>query len=139
MKKKKFYAYLIPGGLSGIAENWPECDRMVSGRASARYRGFGTREEAARWLREGARYEAKPKRAPKAYAITAGIYFDAGTGRGEGGGVSVTDEKGKDLLAKLVPKKKLNKFGKLPLGDAVTNNYGELLGAKYAFIFALKH
>jgi ribonuclease HI len=51
--------------------------------------------------------------------------------------VSVTDESGKNLLEKISPKIKLNKFGKHPEPKA-TNNYGELLACKYALELALK-
>jgi ribonuclease HI len=73
--------------------------------------------------------------------IESGIYFDAGTGRGEGVEVSVTDENGKNLLHKVVAKSKLNAFGKYNVahhrGEA-TNNYGELLGLRYALEVAKK-
>lgn len=131
-KEKKYYAYLLPDGAQGIAEDWVVCEKMVKGVRDARYRSFKSRPEAEQWLSEGAQYEKKI--APK---LAKGIYFDAGTGRGEGVEASVTDEKGKDLLAGVLPKKKLNKFGKLPLRGA-TNNFGELTAAKYALELALR-
>jgi ribonuclease HI len=68
-----------------------------------------------------------------------GIYFDAGTGRGEGVEVSVTDEAGKNLLHKALKKKDLNFFGKhLVRQDDATNNYGELLALRYALQIAKK-
>jgi ribonuclease HI len=68
-----------------------------------------------------------------------GIYFDAGTGRGDGVEVSVTDEKGKNLLHKAVSKFELNQFGKhLIKSDTATNNYGELLALRYALEIAKK-
>ena len=71
--------------------------------------------------------------------LTPGIYFDAGTGRGEGVEISVTDEKGKNLLHKAIAAKDLNKFGKHLLGNAeATNNYGELLALSYALEIARK-
>lgn len=131
---KKFYAYFVPTNkISGVTDNWPDCDRKVSGKFGARYRAFKTREDAEEWLRLGARYEIREKKKPK-----AGLYFDAGTGRGEGVEISVTDEKGKNLLHEAVPRKFLNRFGKHLLYSAATNNYGELLAMKHALEIAKK-
>ena len=134
MTKKKFYAYVVPRKkLRGIAESWGECERIVSGQIGARYRGFGTREEAKEWLGLGAWYEVKTVK-----KLEPGIYFDAGTGRGGGVEISVTDERGKNFLHKVLAKKKLNRFGKQVLGGGATNNYGELLACKYAIEIAAK-
>jgi len=134
-KIKKYYAYLLlSGNRSGILEDWKACEKIVSGK-EARYRSFASREEAENWLKDGANYEVKPPKASK--KLEKGIYFDSGTGRDQKVEVSVTDEKGKDLLDKIRPKIKLNKFGKHPMPKA-TNNYGELLGCKYALQISLK-
>lgn len=134
-KQKKYYAYLLPNkNRSGILEDWKECEKIVSGK-EARYRGFASREEAENWLKNGANYEIKPSKPYK--KLGEGIYFDSGTGRNQKVEVSVTDENGKDLLDKIRPKIKLNKFGKHPAPKA-TNNYGELLGCKYALQISLK-
>jgi len=137
-KKVKFYAYLIPfKERQGITDNWPECEKKVKGVYGARYRGFDSRAEAAEWLHSGAEYVAKSKR-PKT-KLVPGVYFDAGTGRGEGVEISVTDEHGRDLLGKVLAKAKLNKFGKHLVAHAnATNNYGELLALKYAIKYAIK-
>ena len=137
-QRKKYYAYFVPAeNRRGIADEWAECERAVSGKPGARYRAFSARDEAARWLARGAMYEAKPRGAPP--ELEAGIYFDAGTGRGEGVEVSVTDEKGKNLLHKAISKKQLNRYGKQLLADSsATNNYGELLALKYALAAAKK-
>ena len=128
MKNKKYFAYYVPSTtLSGIANNWEECKEQVSGKPNARYKGFKTKKEAEEWLRAGADYSFRSDFEP-------GIYFDAGTGRGRGVEVSVTDEKSQNLLAEILPKKNLNKFGKYVLAGNMTNNYGELL----AFSLALK-
>jgi|SRR3989344_1039117 len=133
MAKKNFYAYLVPTKkLKGIADSWRECEKIVSGQFSARYRGFATREEAEEWLRLGANYEIKSVK-----KLESGIYFDAGTGRGKGVEISVTDEAGKNLLHKVLKKKDLNRFGKYVVGDEATNNYGELLACKYAIEIAM--
>ena len=114
--------------------DWSACEKMVSGVMGARYRGFASKEDAHAWLRSGARYEIKTYK-----KLEPGIYFDAGTGRGEGVEMSVTDETGKNLLHKAMKKKELNCFGKhLIQNDDATNNYGELLALRYALRIAKK-
>lgn len=133
-KKKKYYAYLLPNGTFGIADDWGACEKIVSGVAGARYRGLASKEEARAWLLMGAPYEKKVRR-----KLKPGIYFDAGTGRGEGVEVSVTDETGKNLLHEVLSEKKLNLFGKHRVrNDSATNNYGELLALRYALEIAKK-
>jgi len=132
---KKYYAYLLTNkNQSGILKDWKECEKIVSGK-EARYRSFMSREEAENWLKSGANYEIKPSKPFK--MLEKGIYFDSGTGRNQKVEVSVTDEKGKDLLDRIRPKIKLNKFGKHPVPKA-TNNYGELLACKYALQISIK-
>lgn len=129
---KKYYAYLIPKtDDSGICDNWDECKKKVHGIAEARYRGFSSHEDAEAWLMKGADYGHKKE-------MQKGIYFDAGTGRGDGVEVSVTDENGKDMLELVLPKKKINKHGKFLLSPETTNNHGELLGCKWALEIAKK-
>ncbi|HVO28838.1 MAG TPA: viroplasmin family protein [Candidatus Paceibacterota bacterium] len=138
-KKSKFYAYFIPPGgkgraAKGVADDWKQCEKAVIGKPGARFKAFESREDAEAWLARGAAYEAKPF-----VKLEKGIYFDAGTGRGEGVEVSVTDEKGTDLLHKAVSKYELNQFGKhLVANEAATNNYGELLALRYALEIAKK-
>jgi len=144
-KKKKFYAYFVPtfgtrtrSGVNekeGVTDNWAICEKLVSGKAGARFKAFDSQSAAAAWLAQGATYEAKATR-PRP-ALEPGIYFDAGTGRGKGVEISVTDEKGKNLLHKAIASKELNVFGKHLLGDDdATNNYGELLALRYALTIA---
>lgn len=142
--KRKYYAYLVPaaGGRGaapkqGIADDWKSCEKIVSGKFGARYKGFERRGDAEAWLADGARYESKlAKPRPK---LEPGIYFDAGTGRGDGVEVSVTDEQGKNLLHKAVSRGELNRFGKHLVDDAAaTNNYGELLALRHALSIAHK-
>jgi len=131
---KKYYAYLLTDkNESGIKEEWKECEKIVSGK-NARYRSFTSKEAAISWLNSGANYEIKPRQSK---ILEKGIYFDSGTGRNQKVEVSVTDEAGRNLLEKITPKLKLNKFGKFPVPKA-TNNYGELLGCKYALELAKK-
>lgn len=133
--RKKYYAYFIPqSGRGGVTEDWQECEFKVKGVTGARFKAFEAMSDAESWLRGGARYEIK--KAPK---LEPGIYFDAGTGRGEGVEISVTDESGKNLLHKAISRDELNRFGKQLLADAsFTNNYGELLALRYAITVAIK-
>ena len=134
-KKRKFYAYVVPSGKTGVTDQWATCESMVSGKPGARFKAFGSRGDAEEWLAHGARYEQKTARAPA--ALVRGIYFDAGTGRGEGVEISVTDERGKDLLHKAISRTELNRFGKHRIGDErATNNYGELLALRHALVIA---
>ena len=134
MKQKKYYAYDVASiGAQGITDDWETCKAIVSGKRDARYRGFKTHNEAESWLRAGAHYEIKIKK-----TALPGIYFDAGTGRGHGVEISVTDERGADLLAKVVDESLINKHGKHLLAPDKTNNYGELLACKHALELALQ-
>jgi ribonuclease HI len=136
MKKKKYYAYRLPNGKTGILDDWKDCEKLVSGVNGARYMSFGHPRDAEAWLKAGAAYEAKSRSYAK---LEKGIYFDAGTGRGDGVEVSVTDEAGRDLLGNILKKSEINKFGKhLVLERDATNNYGELLALKYALMIAEK-
>lgn len=130
---RKFYAYLLSRtGEKGISDSWAKVEAKVKGKV-ARFRGFKTEAEAEAWLLRGADYAVKHVK-----KLKRGIYFDAGTGRGHGVEISVTDEKGVNLLHKSIPVKKLNQFGKHLLGKEFTNNYGELLAMKHALDIALK-
>lgn len=132
MAEKKYYAYSVPRtGKRGIVDSWKECEKIVSGEKEAHFKGFKTRADAAKWLQAGADYSFKKK-------LPQGVYFDAGTGRGSGVEVSVTDENGNDLLHEIIPKKKINRFGKYLLGAEATNNFGELLACRFALEIAVK-
>jgi ribonuclease H-related protein len=132
MATKKFYAYYVPEGeLKGVADTWVECEKLVKGKPGARFRGFPTREEAEEWLQGGADYSAKKQLEP-------GVYFDAGTGRGEGVEISLTDEKGVNLLSEAMGEERINKYGKHLITKDVSNNFGELLACKYALDIAMQ-
>lgn len=144
-KKKKYYAYFVPSGSAaaakaavpkqGVTDSWAVCEKFVSGKTGARFKAFENKGDAEAWLKQGAMYE--PKAARPRPSLGPGIYFDAGTGRGAGVEISVTDEKGKNLLHKALGVKELNKFGKhLLTNSEATNNYGELLALKYALDIA---
>ncbi len=148
--KQKFYAYFVPGeNRQGITDQWAECETIVSGKVGARFKAFEVREDAAAWLAGGAVYASRAAGATgaaldaggvrPATRLERGIYFDAGTGRGEGVEVSVTDERGANLLHKALSASELNRHGKHLLENvAATNNYGELLAFKYALKIAQK-
>src|SRR5712692_1283434 len=129
--KKKVYAYALPNGQQGVVDNWLACEGIVSGIKDARFKGFPSLDEAKAWLAAGADYGLKK-------SLDPGVYFDAGTGRGNGVEIGVTDEKGQSLLDKIRPKIHVNRYGKHALCGEVTNNYGELLACSFAFQIALK-
>lgn len=133
--KKKYYAYFISEKKRGIVDSWKKCEKLVSRAKNARYRGFSTQKEAEHWLARGAAYEAK--KLVHHGVVEPGIYFDAGTGRGEGVEISVTDERGRNLLHTALPKEKINIHGKHLLSREMTNNYGELLACFYALEIAM--
>lgn len=133
MKNKKYYAYfVITSNLRGVTDSWIECQKKVSGK-EARFKGFKSEHEAKEWLDNGSKYQEKQR-----VKLEKAIYFDAGTGRGRGVEISVTDEKGQNLLVKVMPSPKINRFGKHAIKEKVTNNHGELLAMKYAFKLAIK-
>lgn len=131
MAKVKFYAYLTDKK-KGITDNWPNCEKIVSGIDGAKFKSFLTEDEAKRWLEAGADYDIKH------IAAESGIYFDAGTGGGKGVEISVTDEIGNGLLDKILPQKSLNRRGHHWIFQNTTNNFGELLACKYALQIAKK-
>lgn len=135
---KKYYACFVPEtGKKLVTGNWKECEELVSGERGARYKSFNTKKEAEEWLAAGAEYG--PTKIERKKKLEPGIYFDAGTGRGKGVEISVTDEKGKNLLHKVLSKEELNKHGKHLLEDPeTTNNYGELLACRYALQIAIE-
>lgn len=131
MPEKKYYAYILPSGQSAVVTTWAECESAVRGQKGARYKSFKTKGEAEEWLSGGALYGIKKE-------LPEGIYFDAGTGRGEGVEISVTDKEGADLLSSAMPKGLINNHGKHLLPGGKTNNYGELLACFYAVKIAEK-
>lgn len=131
---KKYYAYTV-GQKTGITDNWPECQKIVSGVAGAKYKGFATKAEAEKWLEAGANYKTKKH---ELVNLEEGIYFDAGTGAGNGVEISVTNKNGKSLLHNVLDEEFINEKGFHLLGKDVTNNFGELLACKYALEIALR-
>lgn len=135
----KFYAYLLmDNNLNGVVDSWDKCKNLVQGK-KARYKGFTSQKEALEWLEKGANYEKKEEIKEKIkQELPEGIYFDAGTGRGIGVEVRVTDVNGKSLLHHSTYKKFINQFGNISLGKERTNNYGELVGLYIAMEIAQK-
>ena len=131
MAKQKYYAYSVEGE-KGITDNWPECQELVAGKNGAKFKGFESEEAAEAWLNAGADYKLKN------VAVEDGIYFDSGTGAGNGVEINVSDKMGKKLLHKVLQKEKLNEKGHHFADEGTTNNYGELLACKYALQLAIK-
>lgn len=151
MSKKKFYAYyLLNESEKGIVENWSECQKIVKGKSS-RYKSFSSLYEAKEWLENGAEYEKnksskKNKKKSKDEFLELimkldkeAIYFDAGTGRGQGVEVRITDYDGSSLLNKIINESKINEFGNYFLSKDRTNNFGELVGMYAALQYAQKY
>ena len=130
MAKKKYYAYSVDIE-KGITESWDDCKKIVTGIPGAKYKSFESRGEAERWLSAGANYQIKH------IAAEPGIYFDAGTGRGNGVEINVSDYRGNGLLYKVLPETDLSDKGHYLLKGGKTNNFGELLACKYALQIAL--
>ena len=141
-RNQKFYAYfIINTNENGILENWAKCQKKVSGK-KARYKSFKSLLEAQEWLNSGANYEKKEKKdLTKLYSELEqeAIYFDAGTGRGNGVEVRLTDFDGNSLLYKIMNEKNINEFGNYYVADTRTNNFGELVGIYTAFVYAKKY
>ena len=143
MAKQKYYAYFFDEKNNGIVDNWGECEKIVHG-TKARYKSFIDKSVAQEWLDSGASYERNiGLNAPINATLEKGIYFDAGTGRGIGVEVRITNENKENILDKISPSalQKLltdttwikNDFGNIQVEPGKTNNFGELIG----FYFAL--
>ena len=141
-RNQKFYAYfIINTNENEILENWAECQKKVSGK-KARYKSFKSLLEAQEWLNSGANYEKKEKKdLTKLYSELEreAIYFDAGTGRGNGVEVRLTDFDSNSLLYKIMNEKNINEFGNYYVANTRTNNFGELVGIYTAFVYAKKY
>ncbi|HIG97821.1 TPA: ribonuclease HI [Candidatus Woesearchaeota archaeon] len=125
----KLYAFILPDGKNGMCHSWADCEKKVKGASGAKYRGFKTSEGAEKWLAEHTRNLSLE-------TPGEGIYFDAGTGRGKGVEVRVTDRDGKNQLLLIQPSKSLTEHGTLLLNGR-TNNYGELQGLALAIDAAI--
>ena len=74
---------------------------------SARYKGFEGEAAARAWLAAGAPYERKAEKKQEAQAALPkdALYFDSGTGRGEGTEIAVSDAEGVPVLHLVLPRK----------------------------------
>lgn len=143
MAKQKYYAYFFSEDNKGIVNSWSECEKIVLG-TKARYKSFIDKTEAQDWLNSGTIYEKKINlKSSTSPNLEKGIYFDAGTGRGIGVEVRITNEYKENILEK-IPIEELenllrgtswikNQFGNIQVEKGKTNNFGELIG----FYFAL--
>ena len=138
MAKQKYYAYFFDEKNNGRVNTWAECEKIVQG-TKARYKSFIDKLVAQDWLDSGASYERNiGLNAPVNTTLEKGIYFDAGTGRGIGVEVRVTDENKENILDKISQSalKKIlkdtawfkNEFGNIQVEAGKTNNFGELIG-----------
>lgn len=135
----KYYAFIIDKeNYSGVVTSWSECQNITKGK-SARYKSFKSEVEAKEWLKNGGLYEDKKLKIQEAKSkLEDAIYFDAGTGRGIGVEVRVTDALGLSLLDNILPEKMINEFGNYLAPPESTNNFGELIGVYLAIDIALR-
>jgi len=136
--KKKVYAFLVEGQ-AGVVRTWAECEACVKGR-SARFKGFETEAAARAWLAQGAPYEHKTAKHKEAKASLPkdAVYFDSGTGRGQGTEIAVTDADGVPILHIVLPAHDLTPRGTHFLPAGSTNNRGELTACLCAMQAARK-
>lgn len=140
---QKIYGYfLINENKSGTTDSWEKCQRITKGK-KARYKSFKTLKECQDWINSGCQYENKEIKIIKKKKIQInlidGIYFDAGTGRGIGVEVRITDKEGNSLIKEDYYSFPLNEHGNIFLGKDHTNNFGELLGLSMALDMSLKN
>lgn len=130
-----FYAYILTDK-KGIVEDWESCKALVNGVSGAKFKKFKTLVEANAFINNGK------------IELEDAIYFDAGTGRGRGVEVRITDKNKNSLIPVLKENRKdiidffnkkgwnINEFNNIELGNNYTNNFGELLGCYLALIIA---
>jgi ribonuclease HI len=115
---KYFYAYSTQNE-KNVVESWDDCKKKINGK-KARYKKFPSKELAESWLKNDFKL-----------VLPKGVYFDAGTGGGEGTEVRVTDNEGFSLLLNTNSRGNINLRGE-------TNNFGELTGMFLALEIAMK-
>ena len=130
-----FYAYILIDK-KGIVEDWESCKALVNGVSGAKFKKFKTLVEANAFINN------------EEVELEDAIYFDAGTGRGRGVEVRITDKNKNSLIPVLKENRKdiidffnkkdwnINEFSNIELGNNYTNNFGELLGCYVALIIA---
>ena len=147
--KKKYYAYYFDEKTNGIFDNWENC-RDIAYPIKARYKSFKTKMEAELWIEKGGVYEIREKNEYnlKNIILEDAVYFDAGTGRGRGVEVRVTNNKKESILSEITSSNFqkflkdnnwfINEYGNIQLDNNKTNNFGELLGLILAIKCATK-
>lgn len=140
-KTEKYYAYKnLDTNKEAVVDNWQDCQKKINGK-NCRYKKFDSKNAAEKWLKEGANYifnkNKKPKIKVENYILKEGIYFDAGTGRGRGVEVRITDKNKNPLLKKILKNEKINEFENYELGKGKTNNFGELSALYLALNLAI--
>ncbi|WP_068267982.1 ribonuclease H family protein [Caviibacter abscessus] len=132
-----YYAYILTEeNKQGIVNDWEECKKLISNKKS-RYKKFNSEDEANVWLNSGATYEKK--KIDKSSLIKSAVYFDAGTGRGNGVEVKVSDYHSNSLLYFIMDTKHINEFGNYYVSKNRTNNFGELTGLFIALKYSIKY
>ncbi|WP_024653213.1 ribonuclease H family protein [Borrelia persica] len=128
---KKYYACILNDkNEKFIFTSWKECKNKIIGQKN-KIKSFKTKEEASKWLAEDGKVNIQHKE---------GIYFDSGTGRGQGVEVRVVNEKGISIIDKVVKQSFINDYNNYYVKNfnGISNNYGELLGLYIALKIALK-
>ena len=136
--KVKMYAVVF-NGESRLFDNWDDCSSFVKGKSGVKYKKFASEQEANSWIVENLSVKTTSVEVAEKVYDPSIIYFDAGTGRGIGVEVRVTDSLGNSLINKIASNSSfidlcnrygfiVNDFGNVQLPKNFTNNYGEALG-----------
>lgn len=144
--KVKLYA-VVNGFESKIFDNWDDCSNFVKGKSGVKYKKFASEQEAKSWIAENITTKTTFTEVAEKINDPSVIYFDAGTGRGIGVEVRVTDSLGNSLINKIASNSSfidlcnrygfiVNDFGNVQLPKSFTNNYGEALGCILAYKIA---
>lgn len=146
MDKIKLYAVVF-GFESRLFDNWDDCSNFVKGKSGVKYKKFASEQEANSWIVENLSVKTTSVEVAEKVNDPSVIYFDAGTGRGIGVEVRVTDSLGNSLINKIASNSSfidlcnrygfiVNDFGNVQLPKNFTNNYGEALGCILAYKIA---
>lgn len=144
--KVKMYAVVF-NGESRLFDNWDDCSSFVKGKSGVKYKKFASEQEAKSWIVENLSVKTTSVEVAEKVYDPSIIYFDAGTGRGIGVEVRVTDSLGNSLINKIASNSSfidlcnrygfiVNDFGNVQLPKNFTNNYGEALGCILAYKIA---
>lgn len=146
MNNIKLYA-VVNGFESRLFDNWDDCSNFVKGKSGVKYKKFASEQEAKSWISENITVKTTFEEVAEKVNDPSVIYFDAGTGRGIGVEVRVTDSLGNSLINKIASNSSfidlcnryefiVNDFGNVQLPKNFTNNYGEALGCILAYKIA---